>query len=231
MVEELILAAKNRTLVGKKVNQLRRSGDLPAVLYGKEIKTQNLTLNEKEFQKIFQKAGTTTLVNLTVEDGKPVKVLIHEPQFNPINDKIIHTDFYQVKMSEKIHAEIPLKFVGEAPAVKELDGNLITNKTTLAVECLPDDLVSEIEIDISKLKTFEDFIHIKDIKVPEKITVLAEAEEVVALVEAPRTEEELEKELAAETKEEEKAAIESIEAQTTVEAAEKTAEGEKSKLE
>lgn len=218
-MEDLILKSKKRDLTGKKVNQLRAQGELPVVLYGKEIKPLNLTINQKEFEKISKTAGTSTLVNLAIENEKPVKVLIQDLQFDPVKDNIIHADLYQVKMTEKIRTEIPLKFVGESAAVKESDGNLITNRDVLEVECLPDDLVSEIEVDISKLKTFEDFIHIKDIKVPEKINVLNDLEEVVALVEPPKTEEELEKELAPEAKEEEKAAIEGIEAEAEAEKA------------
>lgn len=226
-MEDLILKSKKRDIIGKKVSQLRAQGELPVVLYGKEIKPLNLTINQKEFEKISKTAGTSTLVNLAVENEKPVKVLIQDIQFDPVKDNIIHADLYQVKMTEKLQTEIPLKFIGESLAVKDLQGNLITNREALEVECLPDDLVSEIEVDITKLATFDDMIHVKDILVPEKISVLTDPEEVVALVEAPKTEEELEAELAPTAAEEEKAAIEGIEAQAAAEAAEKTAaEGE-----
>lgn len=224
MNQDLILKSKIRETVGSQIKKLRDSGFLPCVLYGKERKPVNLEVDQKEFLKINKVAGSSTLVKLVVGEEAPVKVLIHDLQFDPVKGNIIHADFYQVKMSEKLQTEIPLNFIGESLAVKDLQGNLITNKEELEVECLPDDLVSEIEVDISVLKTFDDMIHVKDIKVPEKITVLTDAEEVVALVEAPKSEAELEAELAPTAAEEEKAAVEGIEAQAEAEKAEKAAE-------
>lgn len=199
---EDILEAKTRSVTGKKVRKLREQGMLPSVLYGHEIKTQPLQVKEHDFEKIFKKVGFSSLVDLQIDKNPPVKILIHHLQKDPISDKPLHADFYKVKMTEKIKTQIPLHFVGEAPAVKQLDGNLITNKDSLEVECLPDDLVGSIEVDISSLKTFEDKIKVSNLKVPEKITVLDDKEEIVALVEEPRSEEEL-KELEEEVKEEE----------------------------
>lgn len=189
-MEELTLKAEIRKELGKKVKNLRKAGFLPAVLYGHDIKPLNLMVNQKEFQKIYQKAGTSTLVDLKI-DNQSKKVLILDVQYQPVSDKPLHIDFYQVKRLKKIETEIPLKFIGEAEAVKELDGTLITNKDKIEVRCLPEDLVHEIEVDISSLKTFEDQIKISDLKIPPKIEVLDNPEEVVALVEPPKTEEEL----------------------------------------
>ncbi len=221
-MENLILKAQPRTILGKQVKKLRQQGKIPAVLYGRDIKSQALELNDQDFRHIFQKAGASTLIDLQIDDQKPVKVLVHEPQKDPVTDKILHADIYQVKMTEKIHTEIPLNFIGEAPAITDLEGNLITNRDNLEVECLPDALVPSIDVDISSLKTFNDLIHTKDIKVPEGIEVLTDAEETIVLVTPPRSEEELAEELAVPTAEEEKAAVEEL-AETPEE---ESAEGE-----
>jgi len=134
-------------------------------------------------------------------------------------------------MSEEIQTEVPLEFVGISPAVSDLEGNLITNKTGLKVECLPDKLVSNIIVDVAVLKTFDDLIKVKDLNIPEGIKILEESEDVIAQVTPPRSEEELEAmdeevKSAAET---EKEHIESIEAQSASEKAKKEIpEGEES---
>lgn len=94
-------------------------------------------------------------------------------------------------MTEKIVTEIPLKFIGEAPAVVDLDGTLLVNRDNIEVECLPTDLVHEIEVDISSLKTFDDLIKVADLKIPKGLEVLNDPNEVVASVTPPRSEEEL----------------------------------------
>lgn len=222
------LAAKTRTITGKKVKEIRKQGLLPAVLYGPGEPSQNISLELREFQKVYAKAGISSLVDLEVSDKKPVKILIHEPQIDPVSDIPLHVDFYKIRMDEKLTTEIPLKFIGESPAVKELEGNLIKNKEEIKIECLPADLISQFEVDISGLKTFEDIIRIKDLAIPSTLKVLENPEDTVVLVNPPRSEEELEAmetESAADT---EKAAISDIESKAEAEKATKEAakEGE-----
>jgi len=185
------LNAQPRDIFGKKNKALRKKGLIPAVLYGHKIKSTPIVINKKEFDKVFDKSGQTTLIDLNLEGAKPTKVLIHDIQLHPQTDEIIHADLYQIKMTEKIKTEVPVVTIGEAPAVKDLDGNLIINKDTIEIECLPQDLIHEIKVDVSALKTFEDKILVSDIKVPKNITVLENPEEVVVLVTPPRSEEEL----------------------------------------
>lgn len=227
------LAAKTRSEIGKKVKVLRRQGSLPAILYGHGTDPRPLTINLKDFNKIFADAGSNQLVDLEVDNKTPIKILIHDLQDHPVADDPVHVDLYQVKMTEKLETEIPLEFIGEAPAVKDLEGNLITEKDSLEVRCLPADLVAQFEVDISSLKTFDDVIRVNDIKIPQAIEVLNDPEEIIALVTAPRSEEELAEELAPTGEEAEKAAIAEIEAKAdevkATEEAEKAAEeGEES---
>jgi len=218
-VEKIILEADLREILGSKVKQLRSQGKIPANLYGRGFENLNLSLNKSVFEKILKDAGSSTIVDLVVKDKETYKILIHEPQRDPVTGQIIHADLYKVDMKQELQTEIPLDFVGESPAVEDLEGNLITAKDALEVKCLPDKLVSQIEVDISVLKTFDDAIKVEDIKVPEGIEVLNDLEEIVAQVTPPRSEEELE-EMETEAGAEEKAAIENIEAQGEADKAE-----------
>lgn len=187
----MLLKASLRARLGNKTHALRREGLVPAVLYGHNIPSQNLEVDARVFEKIYKAAGESTLVDLQVGEGAPVKVLIQEVAKHHINLKPIHVDFYQVSMTEKLKVTIPLKFKGESAAIKELGGVLVKNLQELEVECLPQDLVHEIEVDISSLRTFEDALAVKDLKIPSGITVLTRAEETVVLAQAPKAEEEV----------------------------------------
>jgi len=189
VTEKTILHAKIRS-PEEKANALRRKGFLPAVIYGHGEKNQNLSLNCNQFLKIYKTAGTSSLINLRIDNHQPVNVLIEEVQQDPKTDKIIHVDFHIVKMTEKIHTEIGLVFEGEAPGVKELGGTLVKNRDQIEVECLPGDLVHEIKIDLGVLKNLHDAVHIKDLNIPKGIAVLADPEEVVVTVVPTKVEEE-----------------------------------------
>ena len=181
------IETKKRDLEAKKV---RKEGFLPAIVYGSGFENQKITLDEKEFNKLYKDAGTSNLVDLDIE-GEKLKALIHDVQINPVSEKVIHIDFYKVDMKEKIKTEIPLEFVGETTLVVDQEGSFIANKDALEVECLPSDLIDHIDVDISHLTDFEQNIKVADIKVPTGIEVLTDMEEVVALVQPPRSEEEL----------------------------------------
>ncbi|MFC1656480.1 50S ribosomal protein L25 [Patescibacteria group bacterium] len=187
----IILKAQLRKEKGKKNKNLRDKNKIPAITYGSKVKNLPLSLDLKEFQKVYDEAGESTLVDLKIGDEPTKKILISETQFHPLSGLPIHVDLYQVRMDEKIKTEIPLKFIGESKAVKDLDGTLNTVKDEVEVECLPANLISEIEVDISSLNTFEDVIYIKNLPVPDSITILDDKEEVIAQVEEPRSEEEL----------------------------------------
>jgi len=178
------LKAQIRELTGKKVKSLREQNLIPAVLYGHGLKNQNLLVAKNEFLKIYDQSGESSLIDLQIKEAKPVKILIHDLQRNPENDEIIHIDFYQIKEDEKIKTRVKLEFVGEAPAVKELGGVLVKNYDEIEVECLPKDLelIPSVKVDLSTLKNFNEAVHIKDLKVPAQIKVLASPDEAVALV-------------------------------------------------
>ncbi|MBN2854117.1 50S ribosomal protein L25 [Patescibacteria group bacterium] len=162
---------------------------IPAVLYGKEIESQSLKMRKAEFEKIFATAGESNLIELDL-DGSKIKVLVKDIQRNVLNHSLTHADFYQVNMKEKVVTEIPLNFIGESKAVKELGGMLNKDLDNLEVECLPGDLVDHIDVDLSVLASFDDAIRVGDLKLPEGIEATAEAEEMVASVKEPKVVEE-----------------------------------------
>lgn len=192
MSKILQLNAQVRGLKGRKVNQLRQKGVIPSVVYGSGVKDSvNLSIDYKEFERIYSQGGENTLVGLRVDENQAYNVLIHAVDKDPVSDKYIHADFYAVNMSEKIQTMIPLKFEGVSDVIKNLGGVLIKSKDQLEVESLPGDLPSEIIIDISRLKTFEDVIRVKDIALSGNVVILNESDEAIATIAPPRSEEEL----------------------------------------
>lgn len=187
------LKSKTRDVVGKKVKKQRRIGLIPAVLYGNKIKPQNLWVDFSDFTKAYREAGESTILELDVDAKNKINVLIHDVQLDPMSGKFFHVDFFQVRMDEKIETEVPIEFIGESEVVKALGGMLMKNLDAIPISCLPADLPSKFEIDISKLKTFDDFIKVGDLEISEKIKIQIDPETVIVNAVKPRSEEELAK--------------------------------------
>ncbi len=193
------LGAKTRKDFGKKTKLIKNNAQIPAVVYGPGVKNFSVQVDEKEFKKVFRKAGESSLIELSIEGEKEKKpVLIHEMQKDPVSDKIIHVDFYQADLKEEVEVAVPLVFEGSAPAEKDLGGTLNKNMLEIEVKALPQNLPHEIVVNVDSLKTFEDHILVKDLVLPKEVTVLKKPDEIVASVLAPRK---VEEELAAEIKE------------------------------
>ncbi len=186
----MTLNAETRQEFGKRLKKIREAGKLPAVLYGHGIKNINLTLNYHDFEKVLNKISESDLIDLTIDENKPVKVLIHDIARDPVTNKFLHLDFYQVRMDEKITTQVELNFVGESPAVKELGGVLVKALDEVEIECLPGDLISKIDVELTSLKTFDDIVRVKDLSVPAKVTILTPTETTVVLVEEQKKYEE-----------------------------------------
>lgn len=217
LMNTIALTVQRRERFGKQIKALRRAGKIPAVLYGKDTQPIALTIDEIPFQKAWHMAGESSLIDVQVGDHRPVKALIQDLQFDPASGKILHVDLHQVNMKEKIEVEITLHFEGESAAVKELGGTLVKDHDTIKVECLPQDLVRELPVDLAALKTFDEMIRIHDIPLPPGLTLLSRGDDILAHVEAPRTEEELAK--LDEAVEEDVSAVEKVEKPATEEEA------------
>jgi len=165
---------------------LRKQGLIPAILYGHNVANMPLTVSFNEFERVLKKAGESTIIDLITDDGKTHPVLIHDVQMHYLKSTPEHIDFYEVSMTEKLKAAVALEFVGESTAVKNLGGVLVKILNEVEVECLPSDLPHNIEVDISALKTFDDEIAVKDLKVSGKVSILTDASELVVKIQPPR---------------------------------------------
>jgi len=208
------LDAVLRKETGKAVQDLRTAGKIPAVLYGHGVENQNLTLDLHKFEKILDEAGESTLIDLKIGNNEPVKIIIQDVARDSISHKIIHADFYQVNMNEEITTDVELVFVNESSAVKDLSGSLVKALDKVEIKCLPGDLISHINVDLSTLATFDDIIRVEDLKVSEAVEILTDASTTIALVEEPKTAEQIAAEEAEMVGEEEKLAEEGEEGET-----------------
>lgn len=224
----LTLSAQLRSITGKKVSTLRAEDQLPLVIYGRGKEARSLQASLKAFRHVYEEAGSTSLVDVTIDGETPVKVLIHDVQVHPVTGAPLHGDLLEIDMAKEISAEVPLVITGEAPAVELLEGSLLVNQDTIEVECLPKDLPKEIIVDITSLATFDDTITAGSLKLPTGVTLITDPEIDLVLVQAPR-EEEAEATVSAE--EAEKAVVEGMEAEATAEKEAKDAESDEKKEE
>jgi large subunit ribosomal protein L25 len=191
-METVKLSAKTRDIFGRKTKKGKKEGLVPAVVYGRKIAPKSLWFKAIDFARLLKKSGENTMIELSIDDKDKKNVIIYEIQRDPVTGGVIHADLFQVRMDEEIEKEVELVYIGEAPAVKELGGVLVKNMDEISVKCLPADLPSEIKVDISGLKTFDDHVCIKDLDISDKVKIEIDPETVVALVAPPRSEEELE---------------------------------------
>ncbi len=182
---EIKLTAQKRTLVGKKVKKLRKEGLIPANIFGKRIKSQSLSLDKKEFEKVFEEVGETRIVNLEVEGEKESHpVMVQNLQRNPVTEEILHADLRQVILTEKVTAGIPVEMTGEAPAAEQKLGILIQNISEIEVEALPLDLPEKFVVDVSGLVNVGDEILVKSIKINKsKVELKIDENQVVVKIE------------------------------------------------
>ncbi len=179
----LKLKASPRQVTGKKVRFLRRQGITPAHLYGSGMTSLMLQCDAKQLQTVISQAGGTRLVTLEIEQDKtPRNIFIREIQRDAITRELLHVDFYQVKKGEKISFDIPIVFTGEAPALKEKARVLSRGITTLSIECLPELVPPQIEVDLSPLVDTAAQILVKDIKLDPAITINNEPDQLIAKV-------------------------------------------------
>ena len=190
-MQKITLSAEARKTFGRKVKRIRQEGFLRANVYGKKVKSTSIQVKEDEFAKVYKEAGETGLVSLKLgSDERPV--LIHNVQNDPLTDKILHIDFLQVDLKEKVTAKVPVEVVGESPAEKQALGTVVTERNEVEVEALPADLPEKFEIDISSLTEVDQAILVKDIKADSaKVTILDNPEDILVKVEPLRKEEEV----------------------------------------
>jgi large subunit ribosomal protein L25 len=200
----LELEVSKREVTGKKVRFLRRQGFIPGNIYGHGIESIAVQTDAKALKQLLVHTGQTDLISLKLPGAKaPAKVLLRDIQRNPRNNELLHVEFYQVRMTEKIKADVPLVLLGEAPVLKKVKGSsLFQLIDALHIEALPDDLPHNVEVDVSVLDEIDQVIYIKDIPLSQGVTLLNEEDQVVVKVaEARKIEEEVVEEIAEEAEE------------------------------
>ena len=185
-MEKIQLKTQTREIAHRDAKHLYREGLIPAELYGHNVENVHLALNQIEFEKVLRKAGESTIIELQLPDGGNRNVLIQDVERHYLQGNPIHVDFLEVSMTEKLTATIQLEFIGEPEAVKVLGGTLVKVLSEVEVESLPADLPPHLDVDVSVLKTFDDILEVRDIKLSDKVTMVTSLDEVVAKVQPPR---------------------------------------------
>lgn len=182
-MDELILTAARRDVLGKKNRFLRRQGITPAHIFGHGIESQSLQCDTVELKNILAHAGTTRLLSLKIDGEKqPKSVFVREIQRDPLGKQLFHVDFYQVTKGEKMAVDVPIVLAGEAPAMRAKGRMLSYSITSLSIECLPENVPPQIEVDISILEELDQAIYVKDIVLDPEITVHADPEQMVVKI-------------------------------------------------
>ena len=195
MATSLALRATRRTVTGKHVHALRRGGEVPAILYGHNVEPQALAIETRVLEKVWRRAGRSHLVDLSLDDGRPRKVLIRELQVDHRTLHLLHVDLFAVNLREKLIVEIPIVAVGDAPAVTDLKiGVLQQIMTSVKLECLPGDMPAQLSVDVSGLAAIDDGVHLNQVPLPEGVTLAhgVDPDELVLKIAALRVVEEVE---------------------------------------
>ncbi len=164
-----------------RLDVVRANGMTPAVVYGAGTPSTSLSVPAQQFIKVFKEAGESEIVTLELE-GKKLNVLIHEVQWHPVRDMVMHADFYVVDMNKEIEVAVPIEFTGVSEAVK-LGGVLVKVMHELEIKSMPNNLPHEIMVDISALVNLHDQIHVKDLKMPAGVEVLNDGDDVICIAE------------------------------------------------
>jgi large subunit ribosomal protein L25 len=189
-MEEILLKANRREVLGKQVKAIRREGKLPAVIYGHHIKPVSIVLDLHDTSRSLMGLAPSALVTVDV-DGEKHRALVREKQRNKLTGTLLHVDFLAVSMSEKLRSQVYIEIVGLSPAIKDFNGVLMTGMDEIEVECLPKDLPERIVVDVSKLVKIGDGIYVHDLAIPEGVKVLEDPETMVALITSQAAEEEV----------------------------------------
>jgi len=186
-MEKVVLKARKRDVIGKKVGALRREGILPAVLYGHRIESTPIMLNAHETWLTLSNLTSSSLVTVDL-DGKEYLALVRDEQRDCIQNHFLHLDFQAVSLTENIRTKVGIELTGTAPAVKDSNALILSGLTELEVECLPQDLPERIVVDISGLAEIGAAVHVRDVVLSGKVDILDDPEGMIAVAAAPKVE-------------------------------------------
>ena len=189
MAQDTELQVSPRTVMGKATKRLRKAGIIPANIFGHKEPSQAIQIDALAYERLRRAHRTTSILSLRMSGSKRVQTaLLRHVQRDPRTGKILHIDFYRVSLTERVTVKIPLRFVGEAPGVKNEGGVLLHTLDTLEIECAAKDIVEYVEVDVSSLAEIDDMIHAGDVPLPASFTLNTDPKEVVAKLAATRAE-------------------------------------------
>lgn len=188
MADRIAINAESRSVIGKKVKRLRKQGIIPAVVYGQNepahIQIENLPL-----RRALRVAGSSQLLDLTVDGERSLTVIAREIQQHVTRGDLIHIDFYEVDMKQTIRTDVELVAINmAAPEIEGLGVGALTMRT-IEIECLPDALISELEVDMSQIETLTSLLSVSDLVAPAGVTILADENTTIARFQITRAEE------------------------------------------
>ena len=184
-MEEIILQATTREVIGKQVRALRRAGRLPAVIYGRHVGAIPISLDAHATSYTLAGISSSQLITVVVDGSSKHTTLLRDRQRHPITGNLLHIDFLAVSMTEKLRAMVRIHLVGDSPAMKNYDAVMVTGHDEVEVESLPGDLPESIVVDLSTLKEIGDGVYVRDLPVPVGVEVLVEPDEMIVLMTAP----------------------------------------------
>lgn len=186
------LKATKREITGKASRRLRHEGKLPAVIYGSNAATTAIELETHEFERVYARSGRTQLIDLTIDSGRPHKVLVKEVQVSPRRATLLHVDFHQVSLRARLQVEVPVAVSGEAEPVRAGEADVLQVMHTIRVECVPTKIPEVIEVDISGLGEVDAAVRISDLELPEGVTAVADPDDIIVKLAARRVAAEVE---------------------------------------
>ncbi len=187
-MEKVVLNATRREVIGKQVGALRRSGKLPAVLYGYRIESTPIMLDAHETSLKLSHLTSSSLITIQL-DGKEYPTLVRERQRDHIKNRLLHLDFQAVSLTEKIRAKVSIELTGTAPAVREFNAVIVHGMTEVEVEGLPQELPERFVVDLSSLSEIGDGFRVRDLVLADKVEILGDPDEMIVVASAPRVEE------------------------------------------
>lgn len=188
MADIKLTAVPREKVSSTKLVKARKEGKIPAIMYGHKGEPKMLWVDFLTFSKVFAVAGESSILSLEIEGGKKASVIVQDMAHDAMTNRVSHIDFFEVSMDEELEAHIPLEFVGEAPAVREMGGILVKTLEEVMVSCLPKDLPHTLPVDLTTLVDFSKHIQVKDLVLPKGVKILTDELTTIVLVEAPRTE-------------------------------------------
>src|SRR6266542_215272 len=177
-----------REVIGKKVKVLRLGGLTPANIYGHNVESQAIQVATEELKQVLKSAGRNEIVYLRLDGDDPRPTFVRDVQQHPVTDVILHVDFLQNSLREKVRADVPIHLTGVSPAVDTYGGILMHGLGHVTVEALPTEVPSFLEIDVSPLSEINQALHVSDLDLPDGVALFTDVEQVVAKVAPPAVE-------------------------------------------